>query len=71
MNERIQKLAEQASEIDGDDLLYYHPVFAEKFAELIVAECAEVILETPVDYMETDTMHKIRDRVKERFGVRE
>ena len=41
MNERIRQLAEQASEIDGDDLLYYNPVFAEKFAEMIVKECAE------------------------------
>ena len=39
MNERIRQLAEQASEIDGDDLLYYNPVFAEKFAELIIKEC--------------------------------
>jgi len=38
MNERIKQFAEEASEIDGDDLLYYHPVFAEKFAELISAE---------------------------------
>ena len=41
MNPRIKQLAEQASEIDGDDLLYYHPVFAEKFALLIVQECIE------------------------------
>ena len=69
MNERIRELAEQASEIDGDDLLYYHPVFAEKFAELIVKECAKVILETPVEYLEIDAMHRVRDRVKKHFGV--
>ena len=68
MNERIQELAEQASEIDGDDLLYYHPVFAEKFAELIVKECAKVILETPVEYLEIDAMHRVRDRVKNHFN---
>jgi len=38
MNERIKQFAEEASEIDGDDLLYYHPVFAEKFAELMTTE---------------------------------
>ena len=43
MNDRIRLLAEQASEIDGDDLLYYNPVFAEKFAELIVRECMGVV----------------------------
>ena len=68
MNKRIQQLAEQASEIDGDDLLYYHPVFAEKFAELIVKECAKVILETPVEYLEIDAMHRVRDRVKNHFN---
>ena len=71
MNERIRLLAEQASEIDGDDLLYYHPVFAEKFAQLIVKVCAKVILETPVEYLEIDAMHRVRDRVKNHFGVTE
>ena len=71
MNERIKQLAEQASEIDGDDLLYYHPVFAEKFAELIVRECAGVIFKTPVEYLEIDAMHRVRDRVKNHFGVEE
>ena len=45
--------------------------FAERFAELIVKECAKVILETPVEYTEIDTMHRIRDNVKEHFGVTE
>ena len=44
-------------------------MFSEKFAELIVRECAEVIFETPVKYTEIDIMHIIRDRVKEHFGV--
>ena len=46
-------------------------MFSEKFAELIVRECAEVIFETPVKYTEIDIMHIIRDRVKEHFGVEE
>ena len=79
MNERIKQLAEQAEETytwkefgpDG----YSHitktkqNVNLEKFAELIVAECAKVILETPVKYTEIDIMHQIRDNVKEHFGV--
>jgi len=36
-----------------------------------VRECAKVIFETPVEYMEIDTMHRIRDRVKQHFGVNE
>ena len=68
MNERIRQLAEQA----GWD--NHHSKFdtrIEKFAELIVQECAEVIFETPVKYTEIDIMHIIRDRVKEHFGVTE
>ena len=76
MNERIrelmgntldEKFAGTWSTMDMQDLAK----FSEKFAELIVRGCAKVILETPVDYMETDTMHRIRDRVKEHFGVEE
>ena len=68
MNKRIKLLAEQA----GWD--NHHSKFdtrIEKFAELIVQECAEVIFETPVKYTEIDIMHIIRDRVKEHFGVEE
>ena len=66
MNERIRELAEQA----GWD--NHHSKFdtrIEKFAELIVQECTKVILETPVDYTEIDAMHRVRDRVKNHFGV--
>ena len=72
MNERIRELAEQAGAVYSND----HAVSLlddeiEKFAELIVQECAEVIFETPVKYTEIDIMHIIRDRVKENFGVEE
>ena len=75
MNERIRELADEAAKFSailalptgesGDKL------FVEKFAELIVRECAEVIFETPVKYTEIDIMHIIRDRVREHFGVEE
>ena len=66
---RIRELMlEAGTDISGKWMGVDH---AEKFALLIVRECAKVILETPVDYMETDTMHRIRDRVKEHFGVEE
>ena len=82
MNPRIKQLAEQASEIDGDDLLYYHPVFAEKFALLIVKECIDKI-EThriPVGNSAAgemacewtyDALMEIRDEIKLHFGVEE
>jgi len=75
VNERIRQLAEQASEIDGDDLLYYHPVFAEKFAELIVRQCVLEIKMTMVrdGY---DTKHYLQslkhiDHICKHFGVEE
>ena len=73
MNERIKELAEQATTYieptatSGEGWIFNK----EKFAELIVQECAEVIFETPVKYTEIDIMHIIRDRVKEHFGVEE
>ena len=72
MNERIKQLAEKAGAVYSND----HAVSLldneiEKFAQLIVQECAEVIFETPVKYTEIDIMHIIRDRVKEHFGVTE
>mgnify|MGYP000586441278 CR=1 FL=1 len=65
MNERITLLALQASDPKTGWL------DRQKFAELIVQECAKVILETPVKYTEIDIMHIIRDNVKEHFGVEE
>jgi hypothetical protein len=41
MNERIKELAKQAQD-NGDAIHYYDPIFAKKFAELIVAECIEI-----------------------------
>ena len=69
MNERIRELAEQAGFFPME-LTQVGPS-VEKFAELIVQECAKVILETPVKYTEIDIMHIIRDNVKEHFGVEE
>jgi hypothetical protein len=68
MNERIKELLKQSG------LQAYYDAQdgqIEKFAELIVQECAKVILETPVKYTEIDIMHIIRDNVKEHFGVEE
>ena len=73
MNERIKVLIEQATTyIDpsaNDGVCWDFD--KEKFAQLIVRECAKVIFETPVEYTETDAMHRIRDRVKQHFGVKE
>ena len=78
MNKRIIELAEQAGiAVWGDAVYMYNPkdtldsAVLEKFAQLVVRECAKVILETPVEYTEIDTMHRIRDSVKQHFGVQE
>jgi len=65
VNERITLLALKASDSKTGWL------DRQKFAELIVQECAKVILETSVQYNEIDTMHRIRDNVREHFGVEE
>jgi chorismate mutase len=44
MNERIRQLAVQAHAVDNT-LHYYNPEFIEKFAKLIVQECANYIRE--------------------------
>ena len=74
MNERIKELAVEAGMIVGEpngfDMTRLMPKEV-KFAELIVKECAKVILETSVEYLEIDAMHRVRDRVKNHFGVEE
>ena len=76
MTEQIKQLAEQAGiAVWGDAVYMYNPkdtldsAVLEKFAQLVVRECAKVILETPVEYTEIDTMHRIRDSFKQHFGV--
>ena len=67
MNERIIKLAEQAGlEYDFNPMLWLK---YEKFAELIVRECAVVA----IDHMELNegTDYGIGRRIKEHFGVEE
>ena len=66
MNERIKQLAEQASHQSPDGYpitIPYSKDFAEKFAELIVRECAEVArLNTRVD-------SKVYLMIQDHFGV--
>ena len=71
MNERIQELAVKAKLMAEEDInrqISYNTelkAFAEKFAELIVQECAEVArLNTRVD-------SKVYLMIQEHFGVEE
>jgi hypothetical protein len=69
MNERIRELKEQAMEwvpnqVDPDTKIRL--LNAEKFAELIVRECAEVAIEH-TDFWGKD----VAQEIKEHFGVEE
>ena len=74
MNEHIKLLKEQAMEwvpnmADPDTKIRL--LNAEKFAELIVKECAEVAwLYTP-DTEELEYSHLIKDKILKQFGVEE
>lgn len=71
MNERIEKLAEEAG-------LDVYPISItgsteelEKFAELIVRECAKVARRYTPDTEELEYSHLIKDKILKRFGVEE
>ena len=81
MNERIRLLAEQATELDyttfdsyNHKTVEHYKFNCEKFAELIVKECAEFVKQRS-DFQSDlgiKTMLKITgQQVKEHFGVEE
>ena len=65
MNERIKELAEQAGD-DWDHTLESDKEFLEKFAKLIVEQCAAII-----ESQDVDPSFKLRMSwaVKQHFGV--
>ena len=84
MNERIRELAEQAKayanqctkDIDGDVSWHWMDYYTEKFAELIVQECAEVCYDHSrvAGGVDTDFGYGYKDcgdDIKRNFGVEE
>ena len=78
MNERIRELAEQANSHHDNffDLNYKElDVFLEKFAELIVRECAEVCDDLDIDHWGDksfdDGTYYCSRAIKQHFGVEE
>jgi hypothetical protein len=64
MNERILELAEQAGlEYNFDPMTWLK---YEKFAESIVRECIDTVLDSSVEYA---TRPQIAEELKEHFGV--
>ena len=71
MNERIKELAEQASHQSPDGYpvtIPYSKDFAEKFAELILEECAKTIQAQDVD---PSFKNRMSWAIKKQFGVEE
>ena len=66
MNKRIRELAEQAGMIIVDDKFSTYGKFAEKFAELIVKECA-----LTAGLMEHEGRTGIGAQILDNFGVEE
>jgi hypothetical protein len=68
MNERIQELAEQATVFVADYDGQRWQIDPEKFAELIVKECADVLLEWKKEPFPLDPDFAA-NLIKEHFGV--
>ena len=66
MNERIKELAEQAGMVIVNDEFSTYGKFAEKFAELIVKECA-----LTAGLMEHEGRTGIGAQILDNFGVEE
>jgi hypothetical protein len=69
MNERIRELAEEAefSEVDlhiqGDNF--------QRFAELIVRDCLDIVNRHEYSYHEADPLWETAQLIKEHFGIEE
>jgi hypothetical protein len=77
MNKRIQQLAEQANELDYETFdefnhktVRHYKFNKQKFAELIIRECAELTLDHKNDNYYNGWLD-YRDEIKRHFGVDE
>ena len=78
MNERIKELAEQAREYANSKEPYekiknkaWIDVYDEKFAELIVKECAKIAHNRQYKHSPAHTVGDCAQAIKEHFGVEE
>jgi hypothetical protein len=69
MNERIKDLLKQATTTHLSGLGEWDEVDHEKFAELIVRECAGVAQMNTPDTEECEYTHLISEKIKEHFGI--
>jgi hypothetical protein len=73
MNERIEKISEQAREYadtydDANGPIWFQ-MYNEKFAELIVRECAQICQDQPNHYALKTDRDNCAVAIKEHFGV--
>ena len=72
MNEQLKLLAEQAEDWADNQNFYesdYRDYLMEKFAELIVNECLDIVNRHEYSYHEADPLWETAQLIKERFGV--
>jgi hypothetical protein len=69
MNERIRELYDQALVLEGNGDYTAGELDPEKFAELIVQECARIAWYNTPDSEELDYSHLIENEIKKHFGV--
>ena len=75
MNERIKELADEAFVTVSSDGYFSSGKFCEKFAELIVAECLDIVADADMTELEgpdpEDVLYVACKQIKEHFGVEE
>ena len=72
MNERIEQLADEAgADIWGDQVMASRHFDIEKFAELIVQECARIATYPELGDEESYYGNEFAKAIKKRFGVEE
>ena len=69
MNERIKKLKEQATSYtwNGNDVT--EELDEQKFAQLIVRECLDIVNRKEYSYHEADPLWETSQLIKQHFGV--
>ena len=70
MNERIRELVRQAGLDDADfPVENWDNVPLEKFAELVVRECLDIVNRHEYSYHEADPLWETAQLIKHHFGV--
>jgi hypothetical protein len=71
MNKRIDQLLVKAGAVFGGEGVVYDTFDPKKFAEMIVRECSNVAWQHTPETEELEYSHLIKDKILERFGVKE